>query len=130
MRRSFPSRLLAARRMVCVIAGVLIALGGAVVEQAGAVSAAQSTGDALASEQVPPPLAPRHLRVLPAPCAVPNVIGLTLRQARLRLSRAHCWAGRIRRVSARRVGRVVRQRPRAGELRIWRFQVALRVGRR
>ena len=133
MRRSILNRFLVARTASCVIAAAsLIVWGGAVADQAGAAFPAAQT-PALARhllEQPRPPLAPRHLRALPAPCHVPNVVGLTLRRARLRLSQAHCWVGRVRRVRARRIGRVVTQRPRAGQLRSWRFQVALRVGRR
>jgi beta-lactam-binding protein with PASTA domain len=61
---------------------------------------------------------------------VPRVIGLRLGQARQRIRRAHCSVGRISRVRSRRVGRVLRQSPRAGAVRRRGFPVRLVVGRR
>jgi GH25 family lysozyme M1 (1,4-beta-N-acetylmuramidase) len=60
--------------------------------------------------QPPPPPPPPPVVV----CRVPRVIGLRLPTARLRIRRAHCSVGRVRRVRAWPRGRVAAQRPRAG----------------
>lgn len=53
-----------------------------------------------------------------SPCIVPRLIGLTLRQARKRLTHAHCALGLvIKRKSHKRVGRIVGQHPKAGTKR-------------
>jgi beta-lactam-binding protein with PASTA domain len=61
---------------------------------------------------------------------VPRVIGLTLGRARVRIRRAHCSVGRVRRVHSRRVARVISQSPRPGAIRRRGFPVRLVVGRR
>jgi beta-lactam-binding protein with PASTA domain len=59
------------------------------------------------------------------------VIGLRLAAAKSKLRRAHCGVGRVRkRVSARRVGRVISQTPRAGAIRARGAKVSLVVGKR
>jgi beta-lactam-binding protein with PASTA domain len=63
-------------------------------------------------------------------CHVPRVIGLTLGRARVRIRRAHCSVGTIRRARSRRPGRVIAQRPRPGVIRRRGFPVNLVVGRR
>ena len=125
MRRSLsnPSRV-APTAVVLVATALVIACGEAGAGRASAALPAASALDQTSLVPVPKP------GVFPAPCHVPNVIGLTLRRARLRVSRAHCWVGSIRRVRARRIGQVVRQRPLPGAMRTWRFQVRLTLGRR
>ena len=56
----------------------------------------------------------RRLRLRQVLCRVPRVIGLRLQTARARIRRAHCSPGRVRRVRAKRVGRVLAQKPSAG----------------
>jgi serine protease AprX len=73
----------------------------------------------------PPPPPPPAVR-----CRVPRVVGLRLRRAKQRIRRANCSVGRIRRVPARGVGRVVSQSPRPGAIRLRGFRVRLVVGRR
>ena len=125
MRRSLFNFSRAAPMAAVVLATALaIADGGAVADQARAALPAASASDQTSLVPGPRP------RVFPAPCHVPNVNGLTLRRARLRLSRAHCWGGSIRRVRARRIGLVIMQRPRPGAIRSWRFQVRLTLGSR
>jgi beta-lactam-binding protein with PASTA domain len=63
-------------------------------------------------------------------CRVPRVIGLPLGRARVRIRRANCRVGRIRRARSRRVGRVISQRPRPGVIRPRGTRVHLVVGRR
>jgi beta-lactam-binding protein with PASTA domain len=58
------------------------------------------------------------------------VIGLELTRARLKIRRAYCAVGRIRRERSRQVGRVIGQRPRAGARRARGFPVDLVIGRR
>jgi len=58
------------------------------------------------------------------------VIGLRLGQAKLKLRRGLCATGKVTRVQSPRVGRVLRQSPRAGARRARGFPVALVVGRR
>ncbi len=70
----------------------------------------------------PPPPAVR--------CRVPKVVGLRLESAKTRISRAHCRVGKIHRVRSKRVGRVLRQSPRAGAVRPRGARVNLTVGRR
>jgi Tol biopolymer transport system component len=70
----------------------------------------------------PPPPAVR--------CHVPRVVGLRLAAARGRIVHAHCRVGRIHRVHSKRVGRVLRQSPRAGAVRPKGAKIALTVGRR
>jgi Tol biopolymer transport system component len=72
----------------------------------------------------PPPL-PR--------CVVPHVVGLRLATARTRITRAKCRVGKVRRAnvrSARKVGRVIAQSPRAGTRHPAGTKVNLVVGRR
>ena len=76
----------------------------------------------------PPPLPPPPPH--PVKCHVPRVIGLRLGQARLKIRRARCATGKISRVRSPRVGRVLRQAPRAGARRARGFPVDLTVGRR
>jgi TolB protein len=71
----------------------------------------------------PPPPAPRN-------CVVPRVVGLRLVRARMRISRARCSVGRVRRTRSRRVGRVVAQSPAPGTRRPVRSRINLVVGRR
>jgi PASTA domain len=66
----------------------------------------------------------------PVRCRVPKVVGLKLATARTRISRAHCRVGRIHRVHSKRVGRVLRQSPRAGAVKARGTKVSLTVGRR
>ena len=75
---------------------------------------------------VPPPPPPPPVVI----CRVPRVIGLRLARARARIRRAHCTTGRVRRVHARRPGRVVAQRPSAGRRLPRGTRVRLVVGRR
>ena len=63
-------------------------------------------------------------------CRVPRVIGLRLGAAKTRIRRARCSVGRIRRARSRRVGRVIGQSPRPGEVKPRGFPVKLVVGRR
>jgi Tol biopolymer transport system component len=70
----------------------------------------------------PPPAAVR--------CRVPRVVGLRLATARVRIVHAHCRVGRIHRVHSKRVGRVLRQSPRAGTVKPRGAKVGLTVGRR
>ena len=78
----------------------------------------------LAPPPPPPPPPP------PARCRVPRVLGLRLAAAKTRIRRANCSVGRVRRGRSRRVGRVLRQSPRAGAVRRRGFKVTLVVGRR
>jgi subtilisin family serine protease len=79
----------------------------------------------------PPPPAPPPPPPSPAArCRVPNVIGRTLAQARTLLRSRRCRVGTIRRQPSRRVGRVIRQMPRAGAVRAVGFRVNLVLGRR
>jgi PASTA domain len=78
----------------------------------------------------PPPPPPPEPPPPPTTCRVPKVIGLTLTRARVRIRRAHCSVGRIRRVRSARVGRVIGQSPRAGTIKRSNFPVRLTVGRR
>jgi len=82
--------------------------------------------------QPPPPPPPPPLPPPPPPtrCRVPNVVGLRLASARLRIRRAHCSVGRVRRARSRRVGRVLAQSPRPGTRRPAGTPVRLVVGRR
>ena len=73
----------------------------------------------------PPPPPPPPVR-----CLVPRVIGLKLPKARVRIRRAHCAVGQISRARSGRVGRVIRQRPRAGRRLPRGARVSLVVGRR
>ena len=69
----------------------------------------------------------------PPRCVVPKVIGLKLAAARKRIARARCAVGTVRRVhvrSARKVGRVIAQSPKAGTRRPAGTRVSLAVGRR
>jgi uncharacterized delta-60 repeat protein len=75
----------------------------------------------------PPPPAPP-----PAPvrCRVPRVVHLRLAKARVKIRRAHCRLGRVRRVRARRFrGIVIGQSPRAGRRLAHGSRVNLVVGR-
>lgn len=78
----------------------------------------------LDTRQPPPP--PQPVRR----CVVPRVIGLRLAKARARIRRSNCRVGRVRRARSRRVGRVVKQSPRAGSRRARGARVNLVVGRR
>ena len=62
-------------------------------------------------------------------CRVPRVIGMRLPNARARIRLAHCSVGRVRRVPAKRVGRVFGQKPRAGSRRPRGARVTLQVAR-
>ena len=77
--------------------------------------------------QPPPPQPPPSQT---ARCRVPRVIGMRLGPAKQRIRRARCSVGRISRVRSRRVGRVLRQSPKAGGLKRRGFKVKLVVGRR
>jgi Tol biopolymer transport system component len=72
-----------------------------------------------------PPPPPATVR-----CRVPRVVGLRLATARVRIVHAHCRVGRIHRVHSKRVGRVLRQSPRAGTVKPRGAKVGLTVGRR
>jgi beta-lactam-binding protein with PASTA domain len=62
---------------------------------------------------------------------VPRVIGLTLKKAKSRIRAKHCGVGKVtRRASSRRVGRVIKQTPKAGAVKPAGFKVKLVVGRR
>ena len=63
-------------------------------------------------------------------CVVPRMVGLRLALARKRVRGSGCSIGRVRYVRSRRIGRVLRQTPRWGSLRIFRTRVHLVVGRR
>jgi len=58
------------------------------------------------------------------------VIGLTLPKAKVRLRKAHCAAGPVRRARSTKVGRVIRQSPKPGTVKPKGFRVRLVVGRR
>jgi beta-lactam-binding protein with PASTA domain len=60
---------------------------------------------------------------------VPRVVGLKLGQARLKIRRHYCGVGSITRRRSPRVGRVLRQTPRAGVKRR-NYPIDLVVGRR
>ena len=62
-------------------------------------------------------------------CLVPRVLGQRLATARVRIRRAHCSVGRIRRTRSGRPGRVVEQSPRPGAKRRRGSSVRLAVGR-
>ena len=77
----------------------------------GYMAAIRVFANAPAPPPPPPPPPP------PARCRVPGVVGLALGRARVRIRRAHCSVGRIRRVRSRRpAGRVLSQRPRRGRV--------------
>ena len=65
-------------------------------------------------------------------CVVPRVIGMRLAVARARIGRANCRVGSVRRVraKAKKVGKVIRQSPRAGSVLARASKVNLVVGRR
>lgn len=75
---------------------------------------------------VGPPAAPRPAVY----CRVPRVVGLRLAKASLRIRRANCLVGRVRKVPSRKVGKVLAQNPRAGLRKPRRFKVKLVLGRR
>jgi hypothetical protein len=54
--------------------------------------------------------------------------GLVLGQAKTKIRRALCSVGAIRRADSRRVGRVIRQSPRAGAIKRRGYPVMLTVG--
>jgi GH25 family lysozyme M1 (1,4-beta-N-acetylmuramidase) len=84
-------------------------------------------------QPLPPPLPPPPPPPPPPPaviCRVPRVIGMRLANARTRIRRAHCSAGRVRHVRSKRVGRVLGQKPRAGSRRARGARVSLLVGRK
>jgi beta-lactam-binding protein with PASTA domain len=58
------------------------------------------------------------------------VIGLRLAPAKSKIRRAHCSVGRVSRAHSRRVGRVLKQSPRAGAIKPRGTKVSLTVGRR
>ena len=62
-------------------------------------------------------------------CLVPKVIGLQLKRARSRITRAHCSVGRVRTVRSHRVGRILAEAPPAGSERPVGAKVRLVVGR-
>jgi beta-lactam-binding protein with PASTA domain len=64
------------------------------------------------------------------PCRVPRVVGLRLGAAKTLNRHRQCAVGAVRRVEAaeRKLGRVVRQRPRPGTLLAHRARVDLAVG--
>ena len=95
----------------------------AATSTASTSTTAASTATATAPPPPPPPPRTR--------CRVPRVIGMRLAAAKTRIRRAHCGVGRItKRVSARRVGRVISQTPRPGAVRARGTKVKLVVGRR
>ncbi len=87
---------------------------------------------------VPPPPAPQPPPPPPPPpqppprCIVPRVVGMTLARARTRIRSRRCSVGRVRRARSTRsrVGRVLKQAPRAGLNRPRGTRVNLVVGRR
>jgi hypothetical protein len=83
---------------------------------------ASGTGTITNDDAAPPPVR----------CRVPRVIGLRLAAARTRIRARNCRVGRIRRVRTKRsrVGKVIRQSPRAGAVRARNSRVNLVVGRR
>jgi GDSL-like Lipase/Acylhydrolase family/PASTA domain len=90
---------------------------------AGHLAIAKAFGGAATPTTPPPPPAPIR-------CRVPRVTGLKLSPASTRIRRAHCSVGHINHVRSGRVGRVIRQSPRAGTVRRRGFPVKLVVGRR
>jgi TolB protein len=84
--------------------------------------------DAQNGNPVPPPSPPPGGP--PVRCRVPKVVGKPLALAKPRIRGAHCSVGRIRRVRSKRVGRVLKQTPRAGALRARGTSVNLVVGKR
>jgi hypothetical protein len=84
----------------------------------------------------PPPAPPAPVPPVPPPppsrarCHVPRVIGMRLLRAKARIRRAGCSVGRVRGARSRRVGRVIRQSPRAGMRLARGARVNLVVGRR
>lgn len=77
-----------------------------------------------------PPAPPPPARPSPPRCLVPRVVGLRLAAARVKIRRARCSVGRIRRARSRHVGRVLRQSPKARRLVSRGTRVNLVVGRR
>jgi uncharacterized repeat protein (TIGR01451 family) len=76
--------------------------------------------------QPPPPSPPPPAIV----CVVPRVVGLSLRRARIRISKANCTTGRITRAFSRKPrNRVLAQRPRASTRLKENARVRLRVSK-
>lgn len=73
-----------------------------------------------------PPPPPPQVR-----CVVPRVIGMRLAVARARIARANCRVGAVRRArtKAKKVAKVLSQRPKAGSVRTRGSKVSLVVGR-
>ena len=78
----------------------------------------------------PPPVAPPPPPPPPTRCHVPRLIGLRLPIAKRKLRGAYCALGRIRKKRSARVGRIVRQSPRAGVTSRRGTSVRVVVGRR
>jgi uncharacterized repeat protein (TIGR01451 family) len=75
-------------------------------------------------EGAPPPPPP------PTVCVVPRVVGLSLRRARIRISKANCTTGRVTRAFSRKPkNRVLAQRPRTGTRLKENAPVRLRVSK-
>jgi uncharacterized repeat protein (TIGR01451 family) len=66
-----------------------------------------------------------------AKCVVPKLLGLTLKKAKARITRAHCRVGRVtkKRSSARKKGKVLAQKPKPGKRLAPGARVNLTVGR-
>jgi GH25 family lysozyme M1 (1,4-beta-N-acetylmuramidase) len=81
----------------------------------------------------PPPPVPPPPPPPPPPvviCRVPRVIGMRLATAGARIRGAQCSVGRVRRVRAKRPGRVIGQKPRAGSHRPRGARVSLQIARK
>jgi trypsin len=93
--------------------------------------------DATPPWAAPPPPPPPLLRPPPPPrpraqvrCRVPNVVGRRLPAARARIRAGNCRVGKVVRSRSKRIGRVIRQKPRGGAVRGRNFRISLIVGRR
>jgi len=94
------------------------------------------SGHATASATVacpPPPPTPPPPPPPPPPlkCHVPRVVGLKLAKAKARIRARHCRVGRVTRKfsSARKKGKVLKQRPKAGKTLARNAKVNLTVGK-
>jgi hypothetical protein len=83
-----------------------------------------NAGGSSAAESAP-------LVVTAAPCVVPKLKGLTLKQAKGRLSKANCRSGKVGKARSRRVkkGRVIASKPKAGKRAAAGTKVALTLSR-
>jgi len=92
-----------------------------------AVSATFDLAPVTTTTAAPPPPPPG-----PKACTVPRLLGLTLAAAKLRLARGDCTLGTVskRKAKPHQLGRVVAQRPAAGEYLAVHGKVAVVLGKR